>query len=427
MEPFRFVHAARVLLDHQLHGIAALPDELRPLVEDATLVAFDAVVETCLSRQVDFLLLAGDSFDQRDCSLRGPAALVRGIERLAEQNIRVVIAAGLTDPWSAWPEGMRLPANAVRLGIDAESEIALSRDGKLLAVVRDPTAPDPLAAPEAECVIKLPLGGAGPFTIVLQHAGREAGPPLDFIGSHAAAGPAGDYADANYWASGGRPQAQSLAREQRLLHDPGPTQAVRPLETGPRGCTLVDVSATGEIRTEFIATAPVRYERFNIEVLPDTTRDGLLAVMREALAQTGKSASDRLWLPAWRVSGAGPMLAVLAEPQTREAFLDELHARHSLEGLAIHTQAVRVHYGTGGEANADLPDELACEYERTLLDHVTHSAWSLQMCLEESSLANGPWQGQLSSLLAELDAGEVVEDALRLGLEWFAAAEAPSP
>src|SRR5262245_62600041 len=71
MEPFRFVHAARLLLDHQLHGIAALPDDLRPVVEDATLIAFDRVIDSCLEQGVDCLLIAGDSFDSADHSLRG--------------------------------------------------------------------------------------------------------------------------------------------------------------------------------------------------------------------------------------------------------------------------------------------------------------------------------------------------------------------
>lgn len=427
MEPFRFVHAARLLLDHQLHGLGSLPGELRPLVEDATLTAFERVVDACIAHNVDCLLLAGDSFDHRDHSLRASAALARGLERLAAQDICVVIAAGLADPWSSWPEGLVLPPNVVRLGFDGESEVPISRGGRLLAVVRTLAPPDPLASIDAEHALPLTLGGPGPFTIVLQHAGRETGVPIEFLGSHAAAGPAGDYADANYWAFGGAPQSRSMAREQRVLHDPGPTQAVRPLESGPRGCTFVEAPASGDLRCTFIPTAAVRYESFALKVAPETRRDELLAAMREALAGAARYAGERLWLPAWNFSGAGPMLSLLAEPTAREEFLAEIHAYQPAEGLAVHTQAVRIHFTADAEVPPDEQDDLTNEFERALLDRVTEPAWSLQQCLEQSALAEGPWQGQLAALLDELDIAEVVQDARRLGLEWFAAEEVRSP
>src|SRR6187200_2323879 len=105
MEPFRFVHAARLMLDHQLRGTGPIPEKLRPIVRDATIGAWEKVVDLCVAEQVDLLLLTGESIDPRDQSLRGPGALVRGLERLSDGEIPVVIAAGEGDPWDAWPGG----------------------------------------------------------------------------------------------------------------------------------------------------------------------------------------------------------------------------------------------------------------------------------------------------------------------------------
>src|SRR5205823_5265379 len=67
MEAFRCIHASRLLLDHQLHGLqlpasAALVRNLREIVEEATLISFEQIVESCLVHEVNCLLLSGDSF-----------------------------------------------------------------------------------------------------------------------------------------------------------------------------------------------------------------------------------------------------------------------------------------------------------------------------------------------------------------------------
>ncbi|MGQ0634238.1 MAG: metallophosphoesterase family protein [Planctomycetaceae bacterium] len=427
MEPFRFVHAARLLLDHQLHGLTSLPDELRSLVEDATLAAFEQLVETCVARQVDGLLLAGDSFDQRDGSLRGCAALARGLERLDAHDICTVVVAGTSDPWAGWPDGFQCPGQVVRLGLDADAETPLSRRGRLLATVRTASPPDPLAPPQSERQPNHPLGGSAPCSIVLHSAGEHGGDPMEFIESRAAAGPAGDYADAHYWAVGGAPHSRTHEREQRLLHDPGPTQAVRPLETGPRGCTLVEVSAGGEFTSTFVPTAPVRYEHFELNVAADTTQSDLLEAMRVALRRAPRYTTDRLWLPAWDIFGEGPLTALLADPEARDRLLDKLHSQTAVDGLQIFTQALRMHLPRGTSGPAADGDALALEFDRRVQGAAVEPAWSLQKCLAGSSLADGPWERQLSTILDELDDRFVVQEARRVGQDWFAAGQERSP
>src|SRR5260370_29552807 len=139
METFRCIHASRLLLDHQLHGLqlpatAALVRNLRDVVEDATLVSFEQIVESCLVHEVDCLLLSGDSFDPDDRGLRGPAALVRGIERLQEHDVPVVLQSSVTQ-WSNWPAGLRIPPSAHRLGTRLASRFSVSRRGDLFAAI----------------------------------------------------------------------------------------------------------------------------------------------------------------------------------------------------------------------------------------------------------------------------------------------------
>ena len=99
-EPQRFIHAANVRLDVpvSVQTTEKLTDELRFAFEDATLYAFDEVIEVCIKRDVDFLLLSGNIFIEADRSLRARLRLLKGFHRLDEQNIHVFVLPGDADP-----------------------------------------------------------------------------------------------------------------------------------------------------------------------------------------------------------------------------------------------------------------------------------------------------------------------------------------
>jgi len=112
-EPQRFLHAANVRLDVpvSVQTTETLTDELRFAFEDATLHAFEEVIEACIRRDVDFLLLSGNIFIEADRSLRARLALLRGFSRLEEVNIHVFVLPGDADPPEAWRSIPELPDN----------------------------------------------------------------------------------------------------------------------------------------------------------------------------------------------------------------------------------------------------------------------------------------------------------------------------
>jgi hypothetical protein len=112
-EPQRFIHAANVRLDVpvSVQTTEKLTDELRFAFEDATLYAFDEVIEVCIKRDVDFLLLSGNIFIEADRSLRARLRLLKGFHRLDEQNIHVFVLPGDADPPEAWRAIPELPEN----------------------------------------------------------------------------------------------------------------------------------------------------------------------------------------------------------------------------------------------------------------------------------------------------------------------------
>ncbi|MSR60097.1 MAG: hypothetical protein EXS05_21065 [Planctomycetaceae bacterium] len=437
MGSFRFIHAARLFLDHQLHGTGSLPEAIRPVVEDATLLAFDRVVESCLAHHVDLLLLAGDSIVPGDHSVRGPGALIRGCERLAEQKILVVISAGSGDRWEAWPPGLRWPANVVRLTAEGPDEVPVLRDGRLLAVVCCDRASPAVEAPR---VLKLGAPPNEPFCISLCEEGGAVPPDAE---SRANPGLASDgtgrLRHADYRATGGGAAARTVTVGRCFAHDPGPAQGVAPLETGPRGCTLVSVDETGKLRRKFLPTAAVRFEQLSLSVTPEQTRDDLLLEMIGALDQLPRYDCDRLWLVAWNVSGRGPCRELLEEGSARDSLLSAVAAEHGLQGVVIHTHAVRLRPTSSdrrGSSNtsgfsaanpAATGNDLISAFERCLAERTAQPTWSLKRCLDDSSLGDGPWASTLASLIAEIDKGDVALDVRRLGQQWFAPLEERTP
>jgi DNA repair protein SbcD/Mre11 len=112
MPPFSFVHAADLHLDSPFIGISRLPDDHKHVAEtlrQATFKAFEAVVDLCIDRQADFLLVAGDVYDGSDRSLRAQLCFRDGLRRLAEQGIRAYVVHGNHDPLDGWSNAVQMP------------------------------------------------------------------------------------------------------------------------------------------------------------------------------------------------------------------------------------------------------------------------------------------------------------------------------
>ena len=66
MPQFSFVHCADLHLDSPFVGMGRLEEKFAKVattLRDATFNAFMTVIQLCLDRKVDFLLVAGDVYD----------------------------------------------------------------------------------------------------------------------------------------------------------------------------------------------------------------------------------------------------------------------------------------------------------------------------------------------------------------------------
>jgi len=374
MDSFRCIHASRLLLDHQLHGTGTLAADVRNVVEDATFIGFEKIIDACLVHEVDCLLLAGESIDPANKGLRGPAALVRGIQRLAERDIPVILDAGDSNRWSNWPPGLRFPPNAHRLGTGFESSVSIARSGRLLATIT------------------------------------------------AAETPSGAHRDITGWQIQ-LPEAHGTTRTFPLHDDPGPAQGIDRNATGSHGCVLLEFDGDSAPRQTVIATAPVRWESFEISVADTMSRDDLLQEMASILERTSRKPCEKVWLVGWNVSGDGELAKALLEARFCDELAADLAELVPLPGISVHTHSLRVQTSSQSVRSIKVHDELATEFVARLEERFARPTTALQECLMHSALRAGPWEMKMETLLAELDAGEVAHDACRMAMHWFGAPE----
>jgi hypothetical protein len=400
MESFRCIQASRLLLDNQLHwqqchgqrapASGEPPPGLKAIIQDATLIAFENIVSQALARDVHCVLISGDSFDPDDRGLRGPAALVRGIQRLAERDIPVILQAGRSELWSSWPRGLRFPPNAHRLGAGLPTSVSIAREGKLLATVA------------VDVARQLTSGNS---------SGQ----------SHAV----GDCWQIHLPATDG-----SGAPTTHPIHllDCGPAQALCDNQTGPHGCQFIEFDAQGDMVHTFVAAAPVRWERLAIDFSGESTRDDLLEGMASRLEQIKRHTCEKIWLVAWDFSGVGPLFERMEDQIFRNDLLDELAKLDAVPGVRILTHAVRTHPLTPtsrpiAEGCRGPDNNLVAEFAQRLEDRFADPNKAIDECLTGSALAGEPWDVKIDSLLAGLDAGQVAHDARRLAMHWFAGQE----
>lgn len=99
---FRFVHAADLHLDSPFVGLLEVDKDIASDLREATYRSFDRIVDLCLERGADFLLIAGDVYDSRDRSLPAQLRFRDGLRRLSGTGIPSFVVHGNHDPLDGW-------------------------------------------------------------------------------------------------------------------------------------------------------------------------------------------------------------------------------------------------------------------------------------------------------------------------------------
>ena len=304
----RFVHASDLHLDASFGGVDASDEKVAGALERSTLEALDRVVQLCIDRQVDFLVIAGDLYNSADHSLRAELAFQRAMRRLADTGIEAFVVRGNHDPADGWSAGLELPDSVFVFPTDRVERREVIRDGEVVCAVYG------RSFGTRQVTENLALGFAreegDPYAVAVLHAnvGQREGwdnyAPCTVDDLRAAG--------MDYWALGHIHVAGRVSDIPPAVY-PGSTQGLNPTEKGPRGCYVVQLGEDGATE-EFVETASVRWQGLEVDTTDLQGIDGLRMALEEACAEIRELSSGRPTIVRLGLMGRSTVHADLSRP-----------------------------------------------------------------------------------------------------------------
>ena len=267
---FKFIHTADIHLDSPLHKLddyeGAPVDEIR----QATRRAFNNLVQTAISEDVNFILIAGDLYDGDWKDYNTGLYLVSQTSRLRDAGIPVYIVAGNHDAASKITKTLRLPENVHLFPSDQPATYNIDN---LNVTIHGHSFATPAIKKDLSLLYPTPVPGY--FNIGILHtcaSGREGHEPyapctLEGLRSKGY----------DYWALGHVHQYEVLLDDPPILF-PGNIQGRHVRETGPKGCVLVTVDDSDRPKIEFKPLDVIRW--VIIEVDSNGAENGYVIIER---------------------------------------------------------------------------------------------------------------------------------------------------
>ena len=307
---FRFVHAADLHLDSPFSGLADLAPHVASVLQQATFDAYNAIIDVCVERDAQALLVAGDVFDGADRSLKAQLRFVDGLRRLDDAGIRAFICHGNHDPLDGWEATIPFPANVHRFGATAEGVPLDPADATspMVCGVSYPTR-----EVRQSLLPLFPPPEPGRIMVGLMHAnvggdtGHESYAPCSVTDLEATG--------YDYWALGHVHTGAVLRPDSPAIVYPGNPQGRHANERGARGVYLAEVRDDGPASLEFIPVDVVRWERVVVSI-EDIEDDGaLVSAFEKAVLGALESAGGRDLVYRLQLAGRGPLHDSLARPR----------------------------------------------------------------------------------------------------------------
>lgn len=345
MFPVRYVHAADLHLDAAFRGISreASGSDMAARLRAATFTALERLFALCEKEKPDFLVIAGDIYNQEDRSLKAQMALRDGCERLGACGIRVFLAHGNHDPLPSRLQTLRWPDNTVIFGDSAESHI-VTRDGAPVAVVHGIShATTHESRNLAQSFSRQDMrshegdGGTHCFQLGVLHCTLEGIQHLDRYAPCTLDDLTATGLDA--WALGHVHERRVMSSSPFVAY-PGNMQGLHINEPGSRGCLLVTAlpgkpvpSSAAEkdgcafaISSTFHPLGPVQWECLEVHLdgisQVDRLENAIMVAMERARAAT--DVSCQLLITRARLTGRTDLDSLLRSPDTTAELADRL-------------------------------------------------------------------------------------------------------
>lgn len=270
----KFIHTADLHLESPFKGLMQLPSAIKKAVENSIYQAMDQLVATAIKLSVDFIIIAGDAFDDATRDLHAQFYLQRKFQELAQHQIAVIMIYGNHDYLTSSQAVVSYPDNVYVFGPEVTTTTLTLADGQKVAfsgfsynqnhIQTNLAQTYPARLPNVDYQIGILHGELGqksnyaPFTLeTLQSKGYD------------------------YWALGHIHQRQILSQNPYVVY-PGNLQGRHRNESGDKGYYLVDWDGT-TTKLKFISTAAIIWQNVQVSVAQISNLDNLISKIQKAV------------------------------------------------------------------------------------------------------------------------------------------------
>ena len=268
----KFLHAADLHLDTPFVGISDFSKDLQKQLQDSTYLAAETLFETAISEQVDFVILAGDVFDDTDSSLKAQMFLKDQFEKLRQADIKVYLIYGNHDYYRNDFAVIDFPENVHIFDQNVTTEALTAKDGQTVGLTGFSYYQQHI---QDSVVNDYPDRGKFDYQIGILHAG---------VGDD-------NYAPFqihdllekgyDYWALG-HIHKREVLHENPLIVYPGDIQGRNQNETTPKGFYIVSVN-DHVTQLKFVKSSLYTWTRASIEAKADDTINSLINKITDLL------------------------------------------------------------------------------------------------------------------------------------------------
>lgn len=255
---FKFIHAADIHLDSPLRGLKQYIGAPVEQIRLAARSAFENLVTTAITEEVDFVLIAGDVYDGDWKDFQTGLFFVQQATRLHNASIPIYLIRGNHDAGNKMTKSLRMPPNVHIFSEAAPETMYVDEIGVAIHGQSYPTV-----SVTRDLSYKYPTAVAGRFNIGLLHTsltgreGHENYAPCS-VESLVLKG-------YDYWALGHIHQRE-IVNETPIIAFSGNIQGRHIKETGAKGCYLVSVDHNQRPHMTFLPLDVLRWELAIVDV-----------------------------------------------------------------------------------------------------------------------------------------------------------------
>lgn len=276
------MHLADAHLDSPFQGLSFLPSNEFKNIKQSTQKSFTKAIDTALDRNVDLVLIAGDTFDSAHPSPQSQLFFNREIQRLTDKKIQVVMILGNHDYLN--PDEMLLPQTPYFKLLGSNEEVeefeSKTKEDFPYTVVGFSYQHNHI---ETDKISEFPKKGDN-FTIGLMHAGTKTTTNYQNVYAPFTTAEIKDL-NYNYFALGHIHLRQTLSKDPLIVYS-GNLQGRHINEQGSKGVYIGIVDeTTKKVSLDFIETAPIIWQMATLTLDQEISQNDLTRQIVEILTK----------------------------------------------------------------------------------------------------------------------------------------------